>query len=117
MNYKTDNSIMNSVYGDLCRILKFLEKQLDYETFEYERFNANHFGIGENRFAKLLQLIVNNNLATGIEIRDFGEKDETCGKDYKRYGIIADAPEITIEGLKFIAENNFIDRKTKEVLV
>ncbi len=107
---KNDNKDMNSVFYDLVRILKFVEKQLDKEIFDYEKFNSNHFGISENRFAKLLQLLENEKLISGIEVRDYGEKDETCGANYKRYAIIADSPTITISGLKFIAENSLLSQ-------
>ena len=95
---------MASVYGDLCKILKCFEQQLNNSGFEEKYFTEKTFNISKQKFVNLLSLLLEDNLISGIEIRDFEfEEDE-------RFGIILDCPRITIKGLRFLAENSVLSK-------
>lgn len=95
---------MASVYGDLCKILKFFEQQLNNSDFEEKYFTEKTFNISKQKFVNLLSLLLEDELISGIEIRDF-----ECEED-ERFGIILDCPRITIKGLRFLAENSVLSK-------
>lgn len=106
-----DNNIMASVYGDLCRILRYIEKSIDDDSFEEKWFYKKFEGVPLNRLARLCKMLLQEEYVTGIEVRDFGECDKLTNKaTYKRFSIIFNEPSITIKGLKFLAENSILAR-------
>ena len=89
------------------RILKFIERSMDDDSFNEEDFNARYFDVSENRFARLLKMLTDAGYITGVEIRDNGEPEEFEKKNYRRFQIfIYEDVSITIKGMEFLTRNS-----------
>ncbi len=112
MKDKTDDLIMKTTFSVMCRILHYIEKSLDSDIFDRENFTAEHFGISRNRFARILDMMIREGFVTGIKVSDYGEPDaEDPFEDreqYERFGIKIENPSITVQGIRFQAENTAI---------
>lgn len=112
IEYKTDNFIMKTTFSVMCRILRYIEKSLDDDVFDRENFTAEHFGISRNRFARILDMMIQEGFITGIKVSDYGEPDAEDpfedGKKYERFRIKIENPSITVQGIRFQAENTAI---------
>jgi len=102
--------IMSSSFGIMHKIMKYIEKSMDDTVFNEKDFTAKNFNISENRFARLLDTLVESGYVTGIEIIDYNEPDpiQAQDKNYKRFDIKIDNPEITVDGMRFMAENTML---------
>ena len=101
------NKLMASAFFIMNKILKYIERNMDNNVFNEKDFNAKSFNISENRFARLLLMLLEEEYIKGIEVLDNGEKDVFDDKNYKRFKIlINDDICITIKGLRFLAENS-----------
>ena len=114
MGKDTENLIMKTTFCVMCRILRHIEKSLDDAAFDRTGFTAERFGISENRFARILALLVRDGYVTGIEVEDYGEPERddpfSDGEEYRRFGIKIGNPSITVAGIRFQAENTFLMR-------
>ncbi len=112
MKDKTDNFIMKTTFSVMCRILQYIDKSLDSDIFDSENFTPEHFGITRNRFARILGMMIQEGFITGIKVSDYGEPDAEDpfedGKKYERFGIKIENPSITVQGIRFQAENTAI---------
>ncbi|MBQ5998042.1 MAG: hypothetical protein IJJ70_07715 [Treponema sp.] len=107
MDEKTFNKLMASAFFIMNRILKCIERGMDADVFDKKSFTAENFNISENRFARLLSMLLEEEYITGIEIIDKGEPEPFEKKNYERYEVlIQDDISITIKGLRFLAENS-----------
>ena len=107
MDEKTFNKLMASAFFIMNRILKYIERGMDADVFDEKSFTAENFNISENRFARLLSMLLEEEYITGIEIIDKGEPEPFEKKNYKRFEVlIQDDISITIKGLRFLAENS-----------
>ena len=107
MKDDTDNFIMKTTFNIMCRILRFIEKSLDDDVFNQKDFTADYFGISENRFARILDMMVKEGFVSGIEVTDYGEpdKDDPFETNFRRFGLRMTNPSLTVKGIRFQAEN------------
>ena len=119
MRGKADNFIMNTTFAVMGRILSAIEKGMDDDSFNRETFTAARFGISENRFARILDMMIRDGYVSGIRIEDYGEpvEDDPFSKqgEYNRFGIKLDNPSLTVKGIRFQAENTVLMRAFKAV--
>ena len=110
MRAKTEDYIMKTTFNIMCRILRFIEKSLDDDVFNKKNFTAEYFGISENRFARILDMMVKEGFVSGIEVIDYGEPDEDdpFEDDFKRFSMKITNPSLTVQGIRFQAENTAI---------
>ncbi len=105
---------MKTTFAVMCRILRYIEKNLDADVFDSENFTAEHFGISQNRFARILDMMVQDGMITGVKVTDFGEETVedpfADGEKYERFSIKIENPSLTIQGIRFQAENTAIMR-------
>ena len=112
MKEASDNFIMKTTFSIMCRILRYIEKSLDDDVFDRENFTAERFNITQNRFARILDMMIQEGFITGIKVSDYGEPDAEDpfgdGEKYERFGIKIENPSITVQGIRFQAENTAI---------
>lgn len=105
MEREKEDMIVKTSFGAMYRILKYIDQQMDNETFDTEHFTAEELEMSEPRFAKILKSLIDGGFVEGVEVRDHGAKDEFSPKNYKRYSIIIDDDvTLTFSGMQFMAE-------------
>ena len=108
MNIETDNLYMKSVFSIMNRILKVLEHSMDDSSFNLDDFTAKKFGISDNKFARILKLLVEDGYIEGVKVIDRGEPTAFDGADYNRFRVSVGDICITLKGLKYLAENTVL---------
>lgn len=101
----SDNIVMKTAFAAINRILKYIEEQLDNDSFDFSKFTANDFGITENRFARYVNMLLESGYIYGIEVIDRGGEDSFSSTKNRYVLKFSDSVEITIKGLQFLAEN------------
>ena len=119
MRENTDNFIMKTTFSVMGSILSAIEKGMDDDAFDGEKFTAERFKISENRFARILDMMARDGYVSGIRVEDYGEPDSddpfTEQGKYRRFGIKLDNPSLTVKGIRFQAENTVLMRAFKAV--
>lgn len=85
----------------IYKILKVLEKAMDFDELDMDLISAKALGISENRRLALLKMLADNGYIEGVHIR------ETCD------GMLLVAmphPRITLKGLEYLEENSMMKR-------
>ena len=85
----------------IYKILKVLEKAMDFDELDMDLISAKALGISENRRLALLKMLADNGYLEGVHIR------ETCD------GMLLVAmphPRITLKGLEYLEENSMMKR-------
>lgn len=84
----------------IYRILKFLQQNMDFEDFDDEGFNAEHFGTNENRFHALLMELQDAGYIKGLRIVQYIRQPEHIQQPMR--------PKITLKGLEYLQENSLM---------
>ncbi len=92
----------------IYKILKTLEKAMDYEEFDYSVLSAEQLRISEPRFEKLLIQMQKAGYIEGLNVYCFASDK---GNPKIRFPI---KPAITIAGLEYLKENKMM-KKMAEV--
>ena len=108
---------MNSSFGIMLKILREIDKQMDLKKVDTSSFTHERLGITHERWARCLLLLLDAGYIKGITVTDNGwEEDDPLRDDNEnRFFVDMYCPEITIEGLKFLAENTALARLYKTV--
>lgn len=106
---------MKSVFSTINRILKVLEHSMDDSSFNLDDFTAKKFGISENKFARILKLLIDDGYIEGVKVIDRGEPTVFDGADYDRFKVSIGDIGITLKGLKYLAENTVLANVYKTV--
>ena len=83
----------------IYRILKALEKAMDFDEFDMDSISPKALGISENRWLKIMVMLTKEGYIEGLSIRR-GLGDE--------YLISGTHPEITLRGLEYLNENSLM---------
>ena len=108
MNIQTENLYMKSVFSIMNRILKVLERSMDDSEFDLDNFTAEKFGISDNKFARILKMLVDDGYIEGVKVSDRGEPTPFDDADYDRFRVSVGDIGITLKGLKYLAENTVL---------
>ena len=108
MSIQTENLYMKSVFSTMNRILKVLERSMDDSEFDLDNFTAEKFGISDNKFARILKMLVDDGYIEGVKVIDRGEPTLFDGADYDRFRVSVGDIGITLKGLKYLAENTVL---------
>lgn len=101
---KSDNYFMASAFNDLLKILRRFEKNLDNKVFNEKLFNE--LNISKTRFKKYIEMLSESDFISGVEIHEYINEDDFIDFSSAR---------ITINGLKFLAENTMLAKTYKTV--
>ena len=108
MSIQTEDLYMKSVFSTMNRILKVLERSMDDSEFDLDNFTAEKFGISDNKFARILKMLVDDGYIEGVKVIDRGEQTPFDGTDYDRFRVSVGDIGITLKGLKYLAENTVL---------
>lgn len=90
----------------IYKILKTLERALDYDEFDSSTLSAERLGISKNRWEQIWITLVKEGYVDGIH----------CTKELtdKCYHIAESIqPVITLKGLEYLAENSLMSKAAK----
>lgn len=84
----------------IYKILKILEKAMDYSDFDTTLISAEALGINKNRWALIIEMLIEDELITGASIiKSIGGR-----------GIKFSDVHLTIKGLQYLEENSLIKK-------
>lgn len=87
-------------FSVIYKILKTLEKAMDFDEFDIKQIYPNVFGISENRWMKILEMLINEGYITGASIEHFMAGDKLSVNNMR----------ITLKGLEYLNENSFMKK-------
>ena len=85
----------------IYKILRALEQSLDRERINMADISAQRFGISENRWLAIIEMIVDKGLVKGIKVHYTA--DGECF-------LQIDRPMITMDGLQYLEENSMMQK-------
>lgn len=88
-------------FNIIYKILKQLEKAMDYDELDMDFVSAEHLKISENRLMKIWEMLSKEGYVEGI---------------YVKYGVQGDMvtsvsnPRITLKGIEYLSENSLMKK-------
>lgn len=98
---------MNDNFKCIYKILKTLEKAMDYPEFDMSQINHEKLGTSKERWARYLEMMNDSGYIKGIRIYE-DVTGEMCVEDF---GI-----KITLKGLEYLTENSIMQRFYKAAM-
>ena len=83
----------------IYRILRYLEKAMDYDEPDMEAISAEALGITKQRWAALLEMLVRSGYIDGVSV-----KRSTDGT----FLLSVSLPRVTLSGLEYLKENSMM---------
>lgn len=85
----------------IYRILRYLEKAMDYDEPDMDCISAEHLKLTEQRWLSIMEMLVMEGYVTGIEIKRSSD-GEVCMS-------VSDM-RITLKGLEYLQENSLMQK-------
>ena len=98
---------MNDNFKCIYKILKTLEKAMDYPEFDMSQISYEKLEISKERWARYLEMMLDSGYIKGIRIYE----DITGELCVSNSGI-----KITLKGLEYLTENSIMQRFYKAAL-
>ena len=92
---------MNDNFKCIYKILRTLEKALDYENIDLEEIGHERLEISKERWMKYLEMMLDMGLIKGIEFKTYVDGGT---------GVVNDGIRITLKGLEYLSENTIMQR-------
>ncbi|MDE7436675.1 MAG: YjcQ family protein [Lachnospiraceae bacterium] len=90
-------------FSVIYKILKALEKAMDYDEFDTKLISHERFGISYQRWEKILIMLVKSGYIEGVAF------DQTLS-DYSQCIVEPIHPVITLKGLEYLSENTLMKK-------
>lgn len=88
-------------FKTIYRILRYLEKAMDYDSADLDFISSTHLGITENRWTVIMGLLAREGYIDGIRIKRSVD-GEVIVSVY--------SPRITLKGLEYLKENSLMQK-------
>lgn len=88
-------------FNVIYKILKYLEKAMDYDEIDISQISAGMLGISQNRWNKIMSMLNDDGYMTGICV-----KHSITGET----SISLSNPQITLKGLEYLSENSLMKK-------
>lgn len=85
----------------IYKILKVLHKAMDDDEFDMDRISFHRLGITQNRWVRLIKMLVDSGYITGVTIMTGADGD---------ISISMSRPEITLKGMEYLEENSLMQK-------
>lgn len=92
-------------FKTIYRILRYLEKAMDYDEPDMEQISAETLRISQQRWVVIMEMLVKEGYVEGIAVKRSIDGSVT---------ISGHAPRITMAGLQYLQENSMM-RKAAEI--
>lgn len=90
----------------LYKILKALEKAMDYDEFDMDTVSAERLKISENRLARLWEMLWREGYVDGVAVKYSADGEALLSLNN---------PRITLKGLEYLSENSLMQKAAKIV--
>ena len=87
-------------FSVIYKILKTLEKAMDYDEIEIESISADTLGITENRWLAIMEMLISDGLVTGVKITNYLSNKRLVNSDMR----------ITLKGLEYLQDNTLMKK-------
>lgn len=88
----------------IYRILRYLEKAMDYDEADVEFISAQKLGVSEQRWTSIMEMLVTEGYVIGI-----GIKRSADGEVFLSISSI----RITMKGLEYLQENSLMQKAAR----
>lgn len=92
---------MNDNFECIYKILRALEKAMDFSEFDISQIDHNALKISEERWARYIEMMCDTGYIKGVRVYE-NVCGDTCVEDN---GI-----QITLKGLEYLSENTIMQR-------
>lgn len=98
---------MNDNFKCIYKILKTLEKAMDYPEFDTSQIDCHHLDVSKERWSRYMEMMSDTGYIKGVKINRYinGETDVD----------ISDI-RITLKGLEYLSENSIMQRLYKSAM-
>ena len=96
---------MNDNFKCIYKILKALEKAMDYPEFDISQIDHNKLEVSRERWSRYIEMMVDSGYIKGIRVY----KDCTEELEIEDNGI-----RITLKGLEYLTENTIMQQMYKK---
>lgn len=83
----------------IYRILRYLEKAMDYDEPDMDQISASALGLTDKRWASLMEMLASKGYVNGVSVK------YSIGGDIL---VSMSNPRITLEGLEYLQENSMM---------
>lgn len=98
---------MNDNFKCIYKILKALEKAMDFPEFDLSQINHEKLGVSKERWARYLEMMVDVGYIKGIRI--YTDCTDEINVD-------DEGTRITLKGLEYLTENSIMQRFYKTAM-
>ena len=84
-------------FNIIYKILKYLETAMDYDEADMNFISAEKFGISQNRWSSIIEMLAADGYIDGITIKRGAQGDIVLS---------VNTPRITLKGLEYLYENS-----------
>lgn len=88
-------------FNIIYKILKQLEKAMDYDEFDMDFVSAEHLKISENRWVRIWEMLTKEDFVDGVSVK-YGAKGDIV--------LSVSNPRITLKGVEYLHENSFMKK-------
>ncbi len=85
----------------IYKILKELEKAMDYDEFDMDTVSAERLRISENRLLRIWEMLCKEGFVEGINIK-YGVQGDVV--------ISVSSPRITLKGIEYLNDNSLMKK-------
>ena len=88
-------------FSVIYKILKILERAMDYDELDMEEMSAQNLKISENRLLRIWEMLSREGYVDGITVK-YGAQGSVT--------VSVSTPRITLKGLEYLAGNSFMKK-------
>lgn len=88
-------------FNIIYKILKQLEKAMDYDEFDMDFVSAEHLKISENRRVRIWEMLAKEGYVDGVNIKYGAQGDIVTS---------ISTPRITLKGIEYLHENSLMKK-------
>lgn len=86
----------------IYKILKILQKAMDYEEFDKEALSFENLGLTKPKWSRIMTMLLKEGYISG------GQTWNAADCDYPR--VMLTRPEITLKGLEYLEDNSLMKK-------
>lgn len=88
-------------FNMIYRILKYLEKAMDYDEADLDFISAEKLGVTKQRWVAVIEMLETEGYITGLSIKRSIDGEICCSISH---------PRITLKGLEYLQENSIMQK-------
>lgn len=91
-------------FKTIYRILRYLEKAMDYDEADMDFISASALGLSERRWTAIMEMLVKEGYIDGLTVTRSRDGDVVLS---------VNDPRITLRGLEYLNENSLMQKAAK----